>query len=88
MQQRAKWTGAEIERLVKEQKRSGKSVPQFCAAHGIEANTFYNWRQRFKENTGGFARVESSERISLQLESGVTIRVDREDLKAVLEALK
>ena len=81
-------TEAEIERLVKEQKRSGKSVPQFCAAHGIETNTFYNWRQRFRENAEGFARVDTGERISLQLESGVTVRVAREDLKAVLEALK
>ena len=79
---------AEITRLVREQHASGESVPEFCAARGLEAKTFYVWRQRIKEGEERFARVSTDRRVELELSSGVTLRVAVEDLKSVLEALR
>lgn len=79
---------AEVTRLVREQKASGQSVPEFCAARGLEEKTFYVWRQRTKEGDERFARVRTDRRVELELSSGVTLRVAVEDLKSVLEALR
>lgn len=83
-----KRSGAEISRLVVEQKTSGQSVPSFCRERGINEATFYSWRTRKPEGDARFTRVSSEQRrIELELSSGITIRIAPEDLKAVLEAL-
>jgi hypothetical protein len=79
-----------ISRLVKEQRASGETVREFCAARGLNSKVFYVWRQRTRKVSAGFARVETSgaRSIELELSGGVVIRVAIEDLKAVLEALR
>lgn len=41
-------TPAEQEALVRELEASGKSVPEFAAAHGVHASTLYTWRRRVR----------------------------------------
>lgn len=73
---------------VKEQETSGENVTEYCEQRGIRVNKFYNWRSKLRAEGGGFARVETTKRISLELEGGTIIRVEVSDLKAVLLALK
>lgn len=73
---------------VKEQEASGENASEYCGKRGIRLNKFYNWRSKLKAEGGGFARVESSKRVSLELEGGTTIRVLVSDLKEVLSALR
>ena len=76
------------ETIVKEQEASGESVAEYCAKRRIRPNNFYNWRSKVRAERPGFARVESSKRIRLELEGGTAIRVEISDLKEVLAALK
>ena len=78
----------EIERLVDEQERSGQSVPKFCADRGLEEKTFYVWRRRVRDRRARFVPLVVGDRIELELESGVRLKVFQHDLKAVLEALR
>lgn len=79
----------EVARLVKEQRESGQSVVAFCRSRGLQAKTFYRWREGgVAAEPGRFALVKSERRIELELGSGVTVRVASEDLGAVLEALR
>lgn len=80
---------AEIKTLVKAQKESGQSVPEFCAEHGLEEKTFYVWRQRASQpQPERFVRVNGERRVELELRGGIIVRVSPEDVKAVVEALK
>jgi hypothetical protein len=74
--------------VVKEQEASGESATDYCAKRGIRVNKFYNWRSKLKAEGGGFARVETSKRVSLELDGGTTMRVLVSDLKEVLAALR
>lgn len=74
--------------VVKEQVASGESATDYCAKRGIRVNKFYNWRSKLKAEGGGFARVETLKRVSLELAGGTTIRVLASDLKEVLAALR
>jgi hypothetical protein len=78
----------DIERLVEEQRRSGETVREFCAVRGLDRKTFYVWRQRARGSVDRFARVATDDRVELELSGGARVRVAREDLKAVLEALR
>ena len=78
----------EIERLVDEQERSGQSVPKFCAGRGLEEKTFYVWRRRVRDRRARFVPLVIGDRIELELENGVRLKVFQHDLKAVLEALR
>lgn len=79
-----------IEKLVEEQRSSGKTVREFCVSQGLSPEVFYGWRQRIRKGRGEFARVETTggRRIELELSGGVTLRVSIADLKAVLEVLR
>ena len=74
--------------LVKEQEASGESVTEYCAKRRIRPNNFYNWRSKLRSDGPGFARVETTKRISIELEGGIIIRVEVSDLKAVMLALR
>ena len=74
--------------VVKEQVASGESATAYCTKRGIRLNKFYNWRSKLKAEGGGFARVETLKRVSLELEGGIIVRVEVADLKAVLAELK
>ena len=78
----------EIEKLVEEQERSGQSVPAFCAERGLHEKSFYVWRQRVRKQRERFVPVVIGDRIELELEGGVRLKVAKQDLKAVLEALR
>jgi len=79
---------AKVQQLVDEQERSGKSVPEFCAERGLREKTFYGWRQRVRPSANRFARIATDARVELEIGNGVHLRVAREDLRAVLEALR
>jgi hypothetical protein len=77
--------------LMKEQEQSGKSVRAFCIERGMSATVFYAMRAetKSKKDLPGFARVQTdNHRIELELSNGTRLRVERADLKAVLEALQ
>ncbi len=75
-------------RLVKEQRESQETVPQFCAARGLKEKQFYVWRQRYgNKSEARFTRIGEDKRVELELRSGVRLFVGVADLKAVLGAL-
>ncbi len=80
----------ECRELIKEQEQSGKSVRAFCLERGISATAFYAMRAEFKTKNDlpRFARVQTDNRIELELLNGTRLRVEKADLKAVLEALQ
>jgi transposase-like protein len=61
--------------IVKDQEASGESVTQYSAKRRIRPNNFYNWRNKHRAEGLGFARVETTKRVSLELEVGIVIRV-------------
>ena len=76
---------------IKEQAASGQGVREFCQQRGLREGKFYSHRLRLSKlnaNVGKFSRVETTQRISLELEGGTVVRVLVTDLKAVLAALK
>jgi len=78
----------EIERLVDEQTRCGQSVPAFCAGRGLQQKSFYAWRRRVRERRDKFVPVVVGDRIEIELDGGIRLKVAKHDLKAVLEALR
>ena len=81
--------------IIREQEASGLSIVEYCAQRGIRPNNFYNWRNKLRgdnvlinSDTNRFARVETQSLVSLELESGVKLKVAVSDLKAVLMALR
>ena len=77
--------------IVKEQICSGLSGREFCRVGGYSEREFYKQKRIAKggrqELVPKFARVESSNRVSLEFE-GVKVRILVSDLKEVLAALK
>ena len=84
MRRREDW-----ESLLKEQESSGQSISGFCRERGVSDSAFAYWRKKAgKEKASGeFVRVESNQRVSIELPGGSTIRILREDLGTLLEAL-
>jgi transposase-like protein len=81
--------GAEqIEQLVKQQGESGVSVPEFCRSQGLSEKTFYVWRQRVKESSNKFARVQTGITVTLELPEGLKLQVPLESLKLVIAELR
>jgi len=78
----------EIVKLVKEQELSGQSIAEFCRQRGLERKQFYGLRQRVIAGEKQFVRVSGSRKVELELSGGAVIRVEPEDLKLVLEALR
>lgn len=77
-------------KLVREQGSSGQSAASFCRERGISESAFSYWRQKLRRADGkleGFARVTTDELVSVELPGGRTVRVSRDNLSAVLEAL-
>ena len=83
MKKREDW-----EKLVRDQSISGRSVAQFCRDRGLTDSAFGYWRKKFAEDVSEtFARVTTDDLVSVELPGGKLVRVNRSDLKAVLEAL-
>jgi transposase-like protein len=40
------------QRLIERHERSGQSVRAFCEKHGVNAWTFYSWRQELRQRAG------------------------------------
>jgi hypothetical protein len=78
----------EIERLVAEQESRGQSVPLFCAERGLNSKSFYLWRQKVRRHRDRFVPVVVTDRVELELEGGIRLKVGKHDLKAVLAALR
>ena len=78
----------DIERLVAEQESSGQSVPLFCGERGFNEKSFYVWRQRVRKHRERIVPVVITDRVELELEGGVRLKVGKQDLKAVLAALR
>ena len=79
------------ENLLKEHKASGQSAARFCREHGISDSAFGYWRKkavaRRASGTDKFVRVDGGELVAVELPGGKTIRVRRNDLGTVMEAL-
>jgi transposase-like protein len=71
--------------------RSGQSATEFCRERGIKDKRFFYWRTKLQEDSGAEGRFvsvgSSSELIAVELPGGKAIKVRRNDLGAVLEAL-
>ena len=78
--------------VVREQMSSGMSGREFCRVRGYSEGEFYKHKKLIKvgrqEQLPKFSRVESRDRVSLELEGGTKIRVLASDLKEVLAALR
>lgn len=74
------------------QSQSGDTVSAYCRRTGISAKTFYNWRQRVKDD-GMFAEVgrPSDTGLELKIREGLSVMVpakfDAEHLKQLLRVL-
>jgi hypothetical protein len=75
--------------IIGEHQRSGLSAAQFCRELGHREHQLTYWRKKLAGAAGGgqFARVETGDFVALELPGGKTVKVRREDLAAVLEAL-
>ena len=78
---------AEWRNLIAEQRSSGLSVRRFCEERGVSDSSFGYWRKKTAEVATGFARVDSGGLIAVELPGGKTVRIGRNDLPALLEAL-
>ena len=92
----------EWRKRIAEQKRSGKTIVQFCKEQGLTEQSFYGWRKRMgKPEPVRFALVETSSLqqpattepvLELVLANGERLRicvgVDTEELRRVLAALR
>ncbi len=74
----------EIKKLVD----SRQSVPEYCISRGLSAKNFDVEHRPKSQREEIFAPVLSGRRIALALGIGVCIKVAKEDLKSVLEALR
>lgn len=85
-ERRGKW-----QQIIKEQRASGQSISAFCRERGISESSLAYWRSKLRCEKGGaekFVRVDSTpELVELELTGGTKLRVKKDDLKAVLEAL-
>jgi hypothetical protein len=75
--------------LITEQRRSGVSVARFCQERGVSESGFSYWRRKITAgaNAGEFIRVDRGELVPVELPGGRTVKVRRDDLPVVLEAL-
>jgi len=76
----------EIQRHLVEQQRSGLSIAAYCSERGIPASKFYSWKKRKGERATGFARVQTSIAVQIEVE-GAKLSVPLESLNAVLSEL-
>jgi len=76
-------------RMVEEQEKSGQSGADFCKKRGISEGSFWYWRRKLvsERRADKFVRVDEGERVAVELPGGKTIRIRREELRYVLEAL-
>lgn len=90
-QRREQWS-----RMVDLQEKSGQSVRVFCQERGLTEASFYNWRQRVRnERPVSFALVDTKARatdstIELVFLSGERLRIpaDPATLRMVLSVLR
>jgi len=76
----------EIQRHLAEQQRSGVSMAAYCSEHGIPAGKFYSWKKRKGKRPTGFARVQTSITVQIEIE-GAKLSVPLEALNIVLSEL-
>jgi transposase-like protein len=50
-------SAAEWERLLRKQRRSGRTVEAYCAEHGLAESTFWYWRRRVEAGGTEVAEV-------------------------------
>ena len=84
--------GPSREKHIEQQSMSGLSKKEYAERNGIPAGVFYGWgkKRKVRESVepSHFVRVSTAQRIEIELSSGTIVRVAKEDLKSVLEALK
>ena len=75
------------QRLISEQASSGETITGYCRRVGVSTSSFDYWRTKISgKKKGEFVRVGGAP-LEVVLPSGVIIRVEKEDLPGVLEAL-
>ena len=74
-----KYSAAERERLIEQQRASGLSKKAFCRHRSINLGTFYGWTKRMAAASPSFAKVEmmlpAAAPIEVELPNGVQILV-------------
>ncbi|MGH8523392.1 MAG: IS66 family insertion sequence element accessory protein TnpA [Gammaproteobacteria bacterium] len=97
MSQKQEQKYEEWRQRIAQQEASNQSVRVFCRDHSLNQYTFYNWRQRLREQPVTFALVETKPapmpvtgQIEFVLATGDLIRVasDAATLRLVLSALR
>ncbi len=98
-----RWSAAEAERILEEQRESGLSVREFARDNEIDAQRLYAWRRRLSRSlqTGAFFEVvrpapdvvaATSSSSEVVLRSGDVIRlhgeVDAVSLRRIVEVLR
>ena len=74
-------------RIISEYETSGMRQSQFCKSRELSLSSFTYYLKRYRE-AGTFVRVETQERIELELSSGVVLRVSERDLGSILKVLQ
>lgn len=90
MMNRVKRNRTDWEKLIREHETSGASAAGFCRARGLSESVFGYWRQKLRSGSKQevFARVtRTDELVRVELPGGKVIRVSRQDLSLVVEAL-
>ena len=77
------------EQHVRQQERSGESIPEYCRQAGISEKSLSYWRSKLKKS---FARVETATgSIEIELPGGARLRISPEiapdTLKQILETV-
>ncbi len=88
-----KYTKAEKKRHVLQQTASDQTIASYCEEHGINYQTFYNWRRKYKNPEGGkqkasslrsFVEVTAPRPVmglggtNIYLPNGIRLQLDRE----------
>lgn len=97
MNQKQEQRYEEWRQRISQQEASKQSARAFCRDHGLNEHTFYNWRQRLREQPVTFALVDTKAapasgagQIEFVLASGDRMRVasDAATLRLVLTVLR
>ena len=97
MNQKQEQRYEEWRQRISRQEASKQSVRAFCRDHGLNAYTFYSWRQRLREQPVTFALVDTKAapasgagQIEFVLASGDCMRIasDAATLRLVLTVLR
>lgn len=75
------------EQVLEEYRGSGMSQADFCRERKIPLSSFSIQIRKFRERSS-FVKLDTSDRVELELSSGVIVKVKESQLAAVMKALQ